>query len=232
MKQLIVNADDFGVAESVNRGIIYGHKNGIITSTSLMINRPYAEEAAQLAKENPKLGVGLHFEIIGDDNQILRGMEKVLAYIALGTFQAEKVTKQFFDQIEIFKKLIGKLPDHIDGHYHVHKLPVVFPTIKKFCQKYQIPFRMMNKVNFIDSFSTNKFKDASKENLIKILKTLPDGIFELMTHSGFTSEELRQTSSMSDIREKELNILTSPGIKKVIKEEKIKLISWKNVLMI
>ncbi|MBI4999163.1 ChbG/HpnK family deacetylase [Candidatus Gottesmanbacteria bacterium] len=58
MKRLIVNADDFGNTSGVNRGIIYGFKNGIITSTSLMVKRPEAEEAAKLAKENPGLGWG------------------------------------------------------------------------------------------------------------------------------------------------------------------------------
>lgn len=231
MKKLIVNADDFGVTESVNRGIIYGFKNGIITSTSLMVKRPYAKEAAKLAKENPNLGVGLHFEIIGDDNQILRGIKKVMAYLQVGVFQKEKAKKQFFEQIKLFKKLVGKMPTHIDGHYHVHKLPAALPFIKEFSQKYKIPLRAVGKVNFINQFSTDNFNDATKENLIKILKNLPNGVSELMTHAGYSSDELRKTSSMSDIREIELKVLTSPEIKKVIKEEKIQLISWKDILL-
>ncbi len=60
MKRLIVNADDFGMAESVNDGIIRGHEEGIITSASFMAGAKAAEHAAGLAKENPSLGVGVH----------------------------------------------------------------------------------------------------------------------------------------------------------------------------
>jgi len=61
-RRLIVNADDFGLRAGVNRGIIEAHKNGIVTSASLMVNRPYAAEAADYARGHPKLSVGLHFD--------------------------------------------------------------------------------------------------------------------------------------------------------------------------
>ena len=60
MKRLIVNADDFGLSENVNLGIVSAHKEGIVTSTSLLSGCPAAGHAAELAKENPALGVGVH----------------------------------------------------------------------------------------------------------------------------------------------------------------------------
>lgn len=230
MKKLIVNADDFGVTNSVNQGIVHGFKNGIITSTSLMVNRPYAEEAAQLAKENPRLGIGLHFTVYDDNNEILRGIEKITVYLTGGASQLEKVKKQFLDQIELFKKLISKMPDHIDGHHHVHKAPQILPFIKEFSKKYQIPLRAVGNTNFIDDFSDVSHPEyASVDNLMKIIKGLPDGVSELMTHSGYSSDELRKVSSMSGQREIELQVLTSSEIKKVIKEERTILISWRDI---
>ena len=63
VRYLIVNGDDFGMSPPVSRGIIEAHRRGILTSTSLMVNRPAAEEAAALAREAPRLGVGLHLEL-------------------------------------------------------------------------------------------------------------------------------------------------------------------------
>src|SRR5215813_14504652 len=62
-KQLIVNADDFGMTEGVNRGIIDGHTRGVISSATLMANMPAFDAAVRLAKDHPALGVGLHFNI-------------------------------------------------------------------------------------------------------------------------------------------------------------------------
>src|ERR1039457_3897085 len=59
-RRLIVNADDFGLAHSVNEAVIRAHREGILTSASLMVNEPGFDEAVKLAKENPKLGVALH----------------------------------------------------------------------------------------------------------------------------------------------------------------------------
>ncbi|HEX9860835.1 MAG TPA: ChbG/HpnK family deacetylase, partial [Nitrospirota bacterium] len=65
MKRLIVNADDFGMAGPVDLGIIRGHRDGIITSASLLAGGESAEHAASLARENPTLGVGAHLCLTG-----------------------------------------------------------------------------------------------------------------------------------------------------------------------
>ena len=59
-KKLIVNGDDFGRCPGVNRGIIEAHERGVLTSTTLMVNMPAADEAFALAREHPDLGVGIH----------------------------------------------------------------------------------------------------------------------------------------------------------------------------
>ena len=63
MKYLIINADDFGLHEQINKGIIKGFKEGIITSTSIMPTTPAFEEAVELAKANPDLGIGIHLTL-------------------------------------------------------------------------------------------------------------------------------------------------------------------------
>lgn len=225
-RKLIVNADDFGYTSSVNKGIIEAYKNGIVTSTSLMVKREAAKEAAKLAKENPGLGVGFHFELTQEQNMILHQLKK-----ALNILQLERTKEEFYRQLEMFKKLMSSMPTHIDGHHHVHKLPGILPFLLEFSQKYKIPLRAVGKINFIDTFSTDPKDTQSRsvENLTKILKTLPDGISELMTHPSYNSEELRRISSLNFEREIELQTLTLPEIKKVTKEENVQLISWRDV---
>src|SRR5882724_4025981 len=60
---LIVNADDFGMTEGHNRAIIDAHRNGIVTSTSLLANGYAFEHAADLARQIPTLGVGVHLTL-------------------------------------------------------------------------------------------------------------------------------------------------------------------------
>lgn len=61
--RLIVNADDFGRTPGINRGIVEAHVGGIVSSTTFMVNQPATEEAAALANEHPRLGVGLHLTL-------------------------------------------------------------------------------------------------------------------------------------------------------------------------
>jgi hypothetical protein len=63
-RRLIVNADDFGLSHSVNAAVIRAHREGILTTASLMVNEAGFEEAVKLARENPQLGVGLHLTLL------------------------------------------------------------------------------------------------------------------------------------------------------------------------
>lgn len=62
-KYAIVNADDFGLSNRVNEAILEAHRNGIVTSTTLMANMPGSRHAVELAKRNGSLGVGLHVNL-------------------------------------------------------------------------------------------------------------------------------------------------------------------------
>ena len=55
-RRLIVNADDFGRSSSINQAVIRAHREGILTTASLMVNEPAADEAVALARANPLFG--------------------------------------------------------------------------------------------------------------------------------------------------------------------------------
>ncbi len=228
MKRLIVNADDFGVTSSVNQGIIFCFQKGIVTSTSLMVNRPAVTEAIQLAKKNPKLEIGLHFDVeygySFDRKGYLDDLEKDESDKVRDFFK-----KELLDQITKFEKLFSSLPTHIDGHHHIQRFPAVLNFIQQFSQEKKIPLRDLSGISRIKTFSTGNPEDLTIQNLTNILRNLKEDTFELMTHPAYSSEELKRISSWSKVRELELKVLTDPEIKKVIKEEKIKLISWKDI---
>src|SRR5262245_1017534 len=63
-RRLIINADDFGRSHSINEAVVRAHREGILTSASLMMSEPATEAAVALARENPQLGIGLHLTLL------------------------------------------------------------------------------------------------------------------------------------------------------------------------
>jgi hopanoid biosynthesis associated protein HpnK len=152
LKRLIVNADDFGMAESVNDGIIKGHRDGIITSTSFMAGARASEHAATLARDNPSLGVGVHLCLtlvkpVADpakikslvrDGLLPGGPFPLMTRLFFGSIKIGEVEVELRAQIERTLAL-GIKPDHIDGHQHVHMMKRVFDVVMKLAEEYAIP---------------------------------------------------------------------------------------------
>jgi hopanoid biosynthesis associated protein HpnK len=142
-RRLIVNADDFGLSASVNEAVIRAHREGILTTASLMVNEPGFEEAVQLAKENPKLGVGLHLTLLHGHSALLP--EKIPGLVnAHREFSNSPVgvgLRYFFKRgIQVplraeihaqFQKFraTGLTLDHVNGHLHLHLHPAVFKIL-------------------------------------------------------------------------------------------------------
>lgn len=229
MKILIVNADDFGYSWGANRGIIKAHKEGIVTSTSVMVDGLAAKEARDLLN-CPKISVGLHF-VITDES--LKG--DLLRWVLLPFSKAKQIEKEFNCQVEKFIKIVGKLPDHLDSHYHFHIHPKVRPIFEKFSNQHHCPVRAFRKVRYIHSFyGWNKLrqtdlKKISAESLLKILANLKEGTNEIMCHPGLVDEDLRKISRYTEERETELKTLTDKRVMDYVKKSEIRLCSWKEL---
>lgn len=139
-RRLIVNADDFGLSASVNEAVIRAHRDGILTTASLMVNEPGFDEAVKLAKENPKLGVGLHLTLLQGHSALppdripglvnRRGQfSNSPAGVGFGYFFRRNLHKPLRDEIhaQFAKFRTTGLPlDHVNGHLHLHLHPIIF----------------------------------------------------------------------------------------------------------
>ncbi|HEY3855813.1 MAG TPA: hopanoid biosynthesis-associated protein HpnK [Verrucomicrobiae bacterium] len=151
-RRLIVNADDFGRSKSINEAVIRAHTEGILTTASLMVNEPDAEEAARLAKEHPRLGVGLHLALVCGKAALPTEKIPHLAD-ANGQFSESAVGagfKYFFSskcRMELEAEIDAQferfhatgLPlDHVNGHLNIHLHPVVFGILVDNAEKWGI----------------------------------------------------------------------------------------------
>ena len=139
MRRLIVNADDFGLTDGVNRGIVESHEKGIVTSTTLMACAERFREAASLAAQSPRLSVGCHVLLV--DGTPVSPPEQVASLVpvngrfrdSLATFAGMAVGGRLDeDQIEVeitaqVQKLqsAGIQVSHLDSHKHTHMFPAV-----------------------------------------------------------------------------------------------------------
>src|SRR5690349_9382574 len=112
MKYLIINADDFGYSQGINKGIIEAHVQGILTSTSLMVDEIAAHEASTL-KDYNNLSVGLHF--------------------VASNKQDKNLKSELHRQLLKYKELVGREPDHIDTH---KMQPNAQPSLRILLQEY------------------------------------------------------------------------------------------------
>jgi hopanoid biosynthesis associated protein HpnK len=144
-QRLIVNADDFGRSASINEAVIRAHREGILTTASLMVNEGGCAEAVALAKENPRLGVGLHLsllcgrsacppaEIPGLVDARGRFTDSPVAAGWRYFFRASlkpALASEIAAQLTRFKAT-GLELDHLNGHLHLHLHPVVIRILAR-----------------------------------------------------------------------------------------------------
>src|SRR5205085_2900955 len=148
--RLIVNADDFGMSEAVNEAIIRAHREGVLTSASLMVTGEAAAQAVKLAKENPRLAVGIHLVAVMG-RSVLPPSEIPSLVDAAQNFSNNPVAaglKYFFSpqaRREIRREIAAQFArfhetglklSHVDGHLHLHVHPVIFNEALRQAMKY------------------------------------------------------------------------------------------------
>jgi len=153
LRNLIVNADDLGWSEGVNRGIAEAHRHGIVTSTSVLANGAAFVLAVELARTTPGLGVGVHLNlsdgppaaepetvtsVLSDSGEFAGSPESLLLRIARRSVDLGEVEREWDAQISKVREA-GISPTHLDGHKHVHMLPGLFEIALRLAKRHEIP---------------------------------------------------------------------------------------------
>jgi predicted glycoside hydrolase/deacetylase ChbG (UPF0249 family) len=221
MKYCIVNADDFGVTTAVNRGIVEAHRNGIVTSASLMVNRPGAAEAAELSRALPRLSVGLHVDLA----KAQRGGDRVIL-----------ARHEIAAQWRRFEALAGRQPTHLDAHYNAHRDPLLAPLFVSLAREKGVPLREHCNVRYFSCFygrwgGESHPEQISVDALIAMLENeLADGVTELSCHPGYASADLR--SDYVAEREIELRTLCNSRVASALASAGVQLINYRDVAML
>ena len=246
--KLIVNADDFGYSKGVNLGIMEAHKNGIVTSATMMCNMPGLAHAVELAKDMPSLGVGIHLvltcgspvspdvpSLVDEAGQFRKRPEQ------LEHAEPADIEREFVAQIERFLST-GLRPTHLDSHHHVHSHEKVFPIVRRLAERYQLPLRRisMNPSHeaVYQSIKTTKAFDGSfygehvtVDTLAHILQQYEScETVELMCHPAFIDQSVLTGSSYTIPRSTELAVLTDERAKEIIMQGNIELITYKEIV--
>jgi predicted glycoside hydrolase/deacetylase ChbG (UPF0249 family) len=276
-KQLIVNADDYGRTPGVSRGILQAHREGIVTSTTVMINQPGIEEQLAAALACSKLGIGLHLVFtawrpilppetipswVDDQGQFL---DQHTVWAKAETLSLDQLRAELAAQVERFVACAGRRPDHLDCHHFVYLYPPFFRVYADLAVEYRLPLRVpfppqadferavdtlpflvgfpidlvrgmiatnsallrARRLSHPDRFISTFFGEEalSADFLLGLLRTLPQGISELMCHPGYVDPALASSTYRME-RERELALLTHPVVREQVGALGIQLVTF------
>jgi predicted glycoside hydrolase/deacetylase ChbG (UPF0249 family) len=186
-RQLIVNADDFGLSPGVNRGVLRAHECGVVTSASLLVRRSHAEAAVFEGRGFPELSLGLHLDL---GEWIWRDGSWTVAYEVVPAGDAGAVGEEFERQLKAFRRMVRADPTHIDSHQHAHFNEPVRSIVLEAAARLGIPARGLGDVRYCGDFygQTGRgepFPEGITVNrLLRILDGLGPGATELGCHPG------------------------------------------------
>ncbi len=212
--RLSICADDFGITKNVNNAILKLVKLNRLTETScIVLTRNFSNDAKKLKKFKKKIGIGLHLTLT-DFKPLtkLKSLKKNKKMLPIKTLiiksfckeiDENQVCKEIDFQISKFKKIFGFEPNFIDGHHHVHQLPVIRECLINVLKKRNI----INKIwirntdeklfniirrnvgifkTLLLSYFGKKFKKIAKKNLIKTNDGF-SGIYDFSAKKNFES---------------------------------------------
>ena len=243
--KLIINADDFGLSNGVNYGLMDSYKHGVVRSTSIMAGMPGFDHAVELlnnSKGLEGLGCGVHLTLsaykpvlnthktIVDENGFF--YKRINEEIVENKFDLEEIYNEFSAQIQ---KVInnGIEITHLDSHHHVHTLKSLKPIMERLIKEYNLPIRggLLYELAY-DKVIPYRGFFYDKTVSIDVFKKLDINeyeVLETMTHPAYLDSFIMENSSYNVKRIEELKILTSKELKDYIEENEIKICNYKDI---
>ena len=216
-RHLIVNADDLGASNAINRGIVEACEHGIVTSASLMVDMPASEPFAALGLPARELDVGLHATLTGEGGELL--------------VAADGCRRELERQLTRFQQLLRRPPTHLDSHHNVHLEEPFLEVFQAVARERGLPLRAHSPVRYFPSFygqwddGETHLEQVSVASLLEMLDTeVGPGVTELGCHPGYAGDGFR--SSYLDEREAELRTLCDPAIRARLEDLGIRLATF------
>lgn len=251
MKRIIINNDDFGISSAINESVIVAYKRGILTSTTMIVEQEATDEAVEIAKSLPGLGVGIHLDMdrffgLGKGNNFgctLHEIDQDM-YLKHTTEGCESIKREISNQLAKFQEY-GLVPSHLDGHHFVHQFPRILPLVVEVMVDYGI-----DKIRFSRDFYLDHIEDFLKckdlldkagivypddffdldeelfgrtEPIGKVFRRVKDGVTEVMTHITLPQE------NELEWRARQFAYLTGDDVLGEIKDRGIVLISFRDL---
>jgi predicted glycoside hydrolase/deacetylase ChbG (UPF0249 family) len=230
-RHLIVNADDFGMAESVNAGIAEAHESGIVTSATLMVDRLAAGSAAAYALSHPNLSVGLHLDL---GEWLYRDGAWVARYEVVDVSDRAAVAGEVERQLERFEALLGRPPSHLDSHQHVHRQEPVAAVVREAGRQLGVTVRHQSRdIAYRGDFYGQWGKGEpypegiTVDALVAVIRDLSPGWSELGCHPG--AEHPRFADPYGAERAVELGVLCDSRVRSALADSDVSLASFHDV---
>ena len=242
-RTLIVNADDFGLTDGVSRGILHAHRAGIVTSTTVMVNRPITPPLLEELRGSG-LGVGLHLNLtlgapVSDPTRVASLLDGEGRFVrdareAAARARPEEARLELGNQIDAFRGLLGRFPTHLDSHHHVLAHEPLLPLLLFFARALKVPLRAQDDriraaarqegLRTPDHFFGESGPEPcwTRERVLAELRALPAGVSEFMTHPGYYDDDLAY-SRYGRQRDAEVAGLTDEAARALVAQEGIQL---------
>jgi predicted glycoside hydrolase/deacetylase ChbG (UPF0249 family) len=251
VKRLVINADDFGMAEGVSSGIVQSILQGVVCSTTAMMCREGSMNFIRRWGEPIKGRIGIHLQLtdgtpcqppdlipslVTEDGIFPRSWRNI------GKLNLDEVRIEWKAQVEKFLSL-GLNPSNIDSHHHVHRFPEALKIFSEIAVEYSIPARaisleMAEKLRTFGvrcaDFCEIGWNDLTSSGLVACLentfKRLPEvRTIELMCHPGLIDENLQNSSTYVSEREKELATLCDETLLEKLDKKGIEIIAMSDI---
>jgi chitin disaccharide deacetylase len=179
MKRLILNADDFGMTLGVNEGIVRAHRDGILTSTTLMATGDAFDDAVAKAKATPTLGVGCHVVLTGGTavsprekipslidsaGRLPESLPSFVAKVTSGGIKIAEIETEIHAQIQKIRSA-GIEPTHLDSHKHTHAHPQVMHAFGRVAREMKVGCVRKPVENLGDSWNAPRGTERSSAQL-------------------------------------------------------------------
>jgi chitin disaccharide deacetylase len=207
-RRLIVNADDWGLTRGVSEGILAAHRQGIVSSTTVLATADLDRELVARLRDSG-LGLGVHVNLtlgspltrgrslVDGDGRFVRDARRAAARVTAADVRAEVQA-----QVERFESAIKRRPTHLDTHHHVGLHSPVREVVLEIARGLDIPVRSQDAgarararsagLRTPDHFFGESGPDAywSCDRTVRHLRELPVGVSEFMCHPGWCDAEL------------------------------------------